>query len=203
MSLKERKEREKKKLRGLILKAAMRLFAQEGYERITIRRIAEEIEYSPATIYLHFGGKDEILYALHAEGFEKLYERQQAVLAIKDPLERLLKQGEVYVSFGLENPEYYDLMFIMRGTAKRISEDREWDIGLRSYGFLKANVEECMEAGLLPGTDPDVATFSLWSHVHGMVSLIIRGRCIMFSEEELPSIVQGALALLKGSMVQE
>lgn len=199
MSLKERKERERKKMRGLILKAAMRLFVEEGYERITIRRIAEEIEYSPATIYLHFSNKDEILYALHAEGFEKLYERQQSVLAIKDPLKRLLKHGEVYVSFGLENPEYYDLMFIMRGPARKISEDKEWDIGLRSYGFLKGNIEECIEAGLLPRTDPDVATFSLWSHVHGMVSLIIRDRCIMFSEEELPSIVKGALALMKGS----
>lgn len=203
MGVKERKERERKRVRGLILKAAMRLFVEEGYEHVTIRKIAEEIEYSPATIYLYFNDRDEILYTLHAEGFDKLYQRQQTVLAIKDPLERLLKHGEVYVSFGLENPEYYDLMFIMRGPARKISEDRQWDIGLRSYGFLKGNVEECIEAGLLPGTDPDVATFSLWSHVHGIVSLIIRDRCIMFSKEELPSIVQRALELMKGSMTGE
>jgi AcrR family transcriptional regulator len=203
MGVKERKERERKRVRALILKAAMRLFVEEGYEHVTIRKIAEEIEYSPATIYLYFKDRDEILYTLHAEGFEKLYQRQQTVLAIKNPLERLLKHGEVYVSFGLENPEYYDLMFIMREPARKISEDRQWDIGLRSYGFLKGNVEECIEAGLLPRTDPDVATFSLWSHVHGMVSLIIRDRCIMFSKEELPSIVQRALELMKGSMKGE
>lgn len=203
MGVKERKERERKKVRGLILKAAMRLFVEEGYEHVTIRKIAEEIEYSPATIYLYFKDRDEILYTLHAEGFEKLYQRQQTVLAIKNPLERLLKHGEVYVSFGLENPEYYDLMFIMREPARKISEDRQWDIGLRSYGFLKGNVEECIEAGLLPRTDPDVATFSLWSHVHGMVSLIIRDRCIMFSKEELPSIVRRALELMKGSLTGE
>lgn len=203
MGIPERKEREKQGMRKRILETAMKLFLKEGFGRITMRRIAEKIEYSPATIYSHFKDKDEILYALHSEGFEELYKRQQAILTIKDPLKRLHRHGEIYLAFALEKPEYYDLMFIMRNPAKKIKEQNAWDIGLRSYEFLKKNVEECMKAGVLPRADVDVATFSLWAHVHGIASLIIRDRCVMFPQEHLHSLVRGALEFGMGSILKK
>ena len=193
MGIAERKELEKQKMRKLILKTAMKLFLEEGFENITIRRIAEKIEYSPATIYLYFKDKDEILYTLHNEGFEELYRRQLKTLSIKDPLERLREQGEMYILFALENPEYYDLMFMMRGPAKKVTEKKEPDIGMRSYEFLRENVKECMEEGLLPEANVDVAAFSLWSHVHGISSLIIRARYTTFFEEQIDYFVKGSL----------
>jgi|MudIll2142460700_1097286.scaffolds.fasta_scaffold03244_2 AcrR family transcriptional regulator len=189
----ERREREKRNMKGLILKTAMRLFLEEGFEKVTIRRIAEEIEYSPATFYLYFADKDEILFALHEDGFEKLHKRQQTVLPIKDPLERLKRHGQVYITFALEQPEYYDLMFIMRSPVRKFKEDEEWTVGRRSYELLRKNVKECIEAGYLPGGNLDVAAFSVWSLVHGIVSLIIRGRCSMFPQEHLAAIAEGAL----------
>jgi AcrR family transcriptional regulator len=196
MGIHERKEREKRDVRRRILETAMKLFLEEGFEKVTIRRIAEVIEYSPAAIYLYFKDKDEILYALHSEGFDALYERQKAVLSIKNPLKRLRRHGEVYLAFALDKPEYYDLMFIMRNPAKKIKEQKAWDVGLRSYEFLRKNVQDCMDAGVLPKADVDVATFSLWAHVHGMASLIIRGRCIMFPEDHIRDIVKGALEFM-------
>ncbi|TAN44218.1 MAG: TetR/AcrR family transcriptional regulator [Nitrospirae bacterium] len=192
MGITERREKEKKEMRGLILETAMKLFLEEGFENVSLRRIADKIEYSPATIYLYFKDKDEILYALHNEGFEKLYALQQTTLDIKDPLKRLWKQGELYINFGLENPEYYNLMFIMRSPAKKICEENQWETGLRSYGFLKDNVSECMEAGLMPMAEVEIATFSFWAHVHGVVSLIIRERCVIIPEEFLPHIIKGS-----------
>lgn len=193
MGIKERKDQEKSEMRGLILKTAMNLFLDKGFENITIRHIAEKIEYSPATIYLYFKNKDEILHTLRREGFEKLYEHQKTSLKLDDPLKRLHKHGEAYIQFALENPEYYDLMFMMRGPVKEIQEINDCDIGLKSYELLKTNVKECMEAGLFPRTNIDVAAFSLWSYVHGIASLIIRGRGIMFPEESINYIVEGAL----------
>jgi len=189
----ERRERDKRKMQELVLKAAMKLFLKEGFEKVTIRRIAEEIEYSPATIYLYFKDKDDILYALHEKGFEELYSRQQKVLPIKDPLIRLKKHAQAYISFALEMREYYDLMFIMRAPSKKIKESDEWSVGKRSYELLKENIVQCMDAGYLVKEDPEVVTFSFWAHVHGMVSLIIRERCVMFPEEQLENIVEGAL----------
>lgn len=194
MGTAERREREKKKMRDQILNAAMKLFLKEGFEKVTIRRIAEVIEYSPATIYLYFKDKNEILYALHEQGFEELHKRQQAVLSIRDPLGRLKSHGLVYVSFALEKPEYYDLMFIMKGPARKSkSVEEEWVAGRRSYELLRRNVEDCIAAGYLPGGNLDVAAFSVWSLVHGIVSLIIRRRCSMFPQEKLKAIAEGAL----------
>ncbi len=205
MGIKERKELEKQEMRKLILDTAMKLFLEQGLENVTIRHIAEKIEYSPATIYLYFKDKDDIIYTLHREGFEQLYNLQQTTLSIRDPLERLRKQGELYVSFALENPEYYDLMFIMRGPARKIKEMKvkemkEWDIGSRSFEFLRQNMEECMEAGLFSKTDIDVATFSVWAYAHGIVSLIIRDRCTMFPEDKIRGIVDEALDFMMGIM---
>ncbi len=193
MGIKERKQQEKSEMRELIQKTAMNLFLDRGFENITIRHIAEKIEYSPATIYLYFKNKDEILYTLRREGFEELYRRQKESLKLKDPMKRLLMQGEAYISFALENPEYYDLMFMMRGPATGIKEMNCKDIGLESYEMLKNNVKECMESGLFPDTNIDVAAFSLWSYVHGIASLLIRDRGIMFPQEEINYMVKGAL----------
>ena len=180
----------------------MNLFLEKGFENITIRNIAEKIEYSPATIYLYFKNKDEILYTLRKEGFEKLFEHQKSSLKLDDPLKRLHKHGEAYIQFALENPEYYDLMFMMRGPVE-IQEINYCDIGLNSYELLKTNVKECMEAGLFPRTNVDVAAFSLWSYVHGIASLIIRGRGIMFPEERINYMVEGALNFMLVSNIKK
>jgi AcrR family transcriptional regulator len=196
MGVAERKEKEKREMRALILDTAMRLLLQKGYEKVTLRGIAEAIEYSPATIYLYFKDKNDILFALHTEGFERFYRRQQTILTIKDPWKRLRQHARVYMSFALENPEYYDLMFIMRGPAEKIKAEREWGVGMRSYNFLRENIRDCIEAGRLPKTDLDVAAFAIWSFTHGMASLIIRQRCSMIPKEALSAVVDNAIEFM-------
>jgi AcrR family transcriptional regulator len=198
----ERRENDKQKMRKLILDTAMKLFLREGFERVTIRAIARMIEYSPATIYLYFKDKNEILYALQTIGFEKLYEKQQKVLAGKDPWESLRLLARIYINFALENPEYYDLMFIMRGPIKKMREQKKWEEGLRSYDLLKTSVSVCMEAGYLIRADVDVATFAFWSLTHGIASLIIRERTIMFPESRLTSIIDEVSDFVLESMAK-
>ena len=195
MGVAERKEREKQEMRRRILDAAKKLYIEEGFEKVQIRNIAEAIEYSPGTIYLYFKDKDEILHALHNEGFEELYRRQLTTLSIKDPLERLRQHAKVYVQFGLENPEYYDLMFIERGPAKKIEELQEWEVGLRTYRFLEENIKACIEAGVFGGKDFQAATFAMWAFVHGMVSLVIR-RTPPIPPEELEILVNNSINLV-------
>ena len=64
MGVKERREREKESLRQDILDVAREMFATEGYESVSMRKIADKIEYSPTTIYLYFKDKNELFYAL-------------------------------------------------------------------------------------------------------------------------------------------
>jgi len=202
MGITERKERNKTEMRKRILDTAMKLFLEEGFGNVSLRRIADKIEYSPATIYLYFKDKDEILYALHTAGFEELYKRQQKLLSIRDLRKRIQRHGEVYIKFALENPEYYNLMFILRSPARKIAEGDKLYVGRRSYEFFREDVGRAIKVGVLEKGDVDIATLALWSMAHGIVSLILRNRCPMAEKEGLSKIALGAYGyFLKTSRV--
>ena len=184
MGITERRQKEKEEMKAAILKAAMQLFIEEGYDAVSIRKIAEKIEYSPSTIYLYFEDKDAIFYELHNVGFKKLQKFQMSVQNIEDPKERLIAHGRAYLNFALENVEYYDLMFIARAPGTKIVEHKNWDSGMEAFSILVKNVSECKNAGYFKNNDPYIISFVFWSMVHGMVSLNIRNRLDVFDHTE-------------------
>jgi AcrR family transcriptional regulator len=201
LSIEERKEREKLQMKQLIIKTAMKLFIEKGIENVSIRAIAEKIEYSPGSIYSYFKDKGEIIHAIHTEGFEKLFALQKTLDDIKDPVEKLRKMGRMYMKFAMENKDYYDLMFIAKGVAEKITEKQEWDVGQRSFNYLKDNVKDLIEQGYIVNSDVDSATFAIWGFVHGMASLIIRGRCVMLPDETVKQMTEGALNFMYESLL--
>ncbi|MEJ7644162.1 MAG: TetR/AcrR family transcriptional regulator [Chryseolinea sp.] len=184
MTIANRKERQREELKGKILTAARVLFIERGYEETSIRTIAEKIEYSPTTIYLHFKDKDDIFYALHTEGFILLNQYFRALQSVADPFERLKAISKSYIRFALENPEYYDLMFISRSPMNALADENraKWEEGVKAFGALSTTVAECLANGYFKGMDPEVLTFTCWSMVHGVCALEIRGRCQVISE---------------------
>ena len=196
MGVKERKERQKTEMREAILNAALKLFSDEGYDNVTMRKIADKIEYSVGTIYLYYKDKSEIFFELHNRGFAEFYKKQLSVQNIKDPIERLYAHGEAYVQFAMEYPEYYDVMFISRTPSKELKKNDHWIEGERTYDLLKLNIKQAMEAGHFKGVDLEVAAFSLWSFVHGMASLYVRERLMMMPTEFIKPLIKGALQFL-------
>src|SRR3989339_706143 len=196
MGISDRKAREKQEMRAKILEAAKNLFLAEGYASVSIRGIADAIEYSPATIYLYFKDKDDILYALHNIAFKQLFRRQQDNARIEDPRLRLEAFLSTYLGFALDNREYYDLMFIQYAPVSRIMELAEWRYGRRSYEFLKETVRQCQEKGYLVNLNLDAAAFGLWSFVHGIAFLYIRHRLPMLPEDKHPDLANQALEML-------
>ncbi len=112
MGIVERKSRQKQALRERILDAARRIVVREGFAALSMRKIADAIEYSPATLYLHFASRDEIAQALCAEGYAQLLETFVPLAQIADPAERLKALGHAYVAFGVAHPETYRLIFM-------------------------------------------------------------------------------------------
>src|ERR1700748_667316 len=147
MGIFERKEKQKQEIRKQILDASMKLFIEEGFENVSIRKIAELIEYSPTTVYLYFKDKDEIFLHLHDLGFQKMAELNKDLDTIHNPLLRLHKMGENYLDFGMNNPEYYDLMFILCEPMDKLTEmfNGEWKPGDSAITRLMSTVSECME----------------------------------------------------------
>src|SRR5579863_6656711 len=126
MGIAERKERDKQEMRQKIIDAAMHMFLEDGYNKTSIRNIAEKIEYSPATIYLYYKDKDELLYDVQAQAFEKLDKTFRDTVDAADPLKRLEQIMKTYVLFGKNNPELYDLMFIIRAPMNVVGEKEDW-----------------------------------------------------------------------------
>src|SRR5262245_38273895 len=108
MGITDRKEREKLEMRKLIINAAMEMFITEGFDKTSIRNIADKIEYSPATIYLYYKDKDELLYEVQGQAFGELYNAFVKDVTATDPLERLEQLLHSYVTFGFEHPDLYD-----------------------------------------------------------------------------------------------
>lgn len=175
MGISERKEREKGEMKKMITTAAMKMFLEDGYAKTSIRNIADAIEYSPGTIYLYYKDKDELLYEVQAQAFLKLLEAFKAHATSEDPILRLEQLGKTYVSFGLENPELYDLMFIIRAPMN-VDDELHKDNGVETFYYLLNCLEECIKNGLLIFKDPMQAALQVWSMMHGLVSLNLRCR---------------------------
>jgi len=194
MGISERKEREREEMKTMITTAAMKMFLEDGYAKTSIRNIADAIEYSPGTIYLYYKDKDELLFEVQAQAYLKLLAAFKQNVTSTDLLERLEQLGKTYVSFGLANPELYDLMFIIRAPTN-VDKDVHGDNGHDTLTYTISLIEECIQAGLLIFKDVNQAALQIWSMAHGLVSLNLRCRLkVMIPEEaSVPEILHKAI----------
>jgi AcrR family transcriptional regulator len=201
MGVAERKLRAKEEMRHLILETARKLFLEKGFEHTSLRNIAEAIEYSPATIYLYFKDKNELFHALHIEGFNMLLEYMRPLADIADPFERFEQLSYTYIRFARENPEFYDLMFIMNAPMDALDTEEKWAMGDQTFGFVVNLVEECQKNGHFLGKDAYQFAFYCWATVHGMVSLEIRQRTRVCHDEKMRAcLIEDSLAFFISAM---
>ncbi len=192
MGITERREREKEEMRDMILKTANKLFAEHGFEKVSMRNIADAIEYSPTTIYLYFKDKNELFYSLHLEGFKMLAAEFVPLLEIKNPMDRMYQMGLRYIRFAIENPDYYRLMFLVKDPLCTTETDETWEAGHNAHAFLERVVVECQEQGYLQGISMRSAALMIWSFVHGLVSLQVCDRMKLYLEMERAQYITDA-----------
>jgi len=181
MGVKERRERERVETRDKILNAARELFISEGYDKVSMRRVAERIEYSATAIYVHFADKEALFRELCHQDFARLAEVFQRVALERDPIERLRQIGRTYVEFGLQYPNHYKLMFMTQHPPTELDErDREvrGNPEVDAYAFLKQTVKQGIADGLFREEfrDAELVSQTLWAAAHGVISLEIAKR---------------------------
>lgn len=177
MGPKERREREREEIRTLIMDAARELFASEGVESVTMRRIADRIEYSPTAIYFHFKDKEALLKELCEHDFREFAKNFAVLLQIPDPIERLRRAGHAYIRFGFEHPSHYRVMFM----TPKFESPSETSLVTKgnpeedAYAFLRGLVEQAVAEKRLRDryTDVDLVAQTVWAGVHGVISLEI------------------------------
>jgi AcrR family transcriptional regulator len=179
LGLKERQERDREAVSRSILDAARELFVTHGYQEVSIRKIAERIEYSPAAIYSYFPSKDDIFFALAEEGFRLLfsYGASPRPALAGDPMDAIRAMFWRYYEFSKEHPEYFALMFLDR-SVPRISKN--WN----RFGFVGEmrhemilRIQKAIDSGAFPpGTAPSAVFRILLTSLHGAATMKICDR---------------------------
>ena len=177
MNVTEKKRQHKEDLKKDILTAARDLFTQRGWESTSIRNIAEKIGYSPATIYLYYKDKNEIIFDLHREGFRLLVNYLDVLRTVSDPFERLKAMGRAYIRFALENQDTYKLMFVMEEPMRHVDScaEQDWDEGDKAFNILLSTVNECQLKGYFPNHHTASISFVIWGTMHGLCTLRTSG----------------------------
>jgi AcrR family transcriptional regulator len=198
MGISERKERQRAELRDTILAAARRIFFEEGAEALTMRRIADAIEYSPGTIYLYFANREEIAMQLVAEGYEQLLRALGPALTIDDPVERLRAIGRAYLAFGLADPQTYKLIFMQNAKyvysvlAPEGGADPAQP-GQRAFDVLVSTVREAIARGIFKPVNAERAAEAIWASLHGVLSLQITCPMMIADVASVSTILEDAL----------
>jgi len=203
MATRDRNERDREAVSRAILDAARELFVAEGYGNVSIRKIAERIQYSPAAIYSYFPSKDDIFFALAEEGFRLLGSPAspgvQAELEGLPPFDRLRAIFWHLYEFSRDHPQYFALMFVDR-SVPRIT--REYDRFTFIHEIKQSVVDEiqrCIAAGALPAElDPLAVMRALSVGILGVGVMCLSSR--LTSAENPDHLAANVLDLILGGL---
>jgi len=177
MGTKERQDRERQAVTDSILDAARDLFIAEGYQSVSIRKIAERIEYSPAAIYSYYGSKDDIFLALAAEGFHRLDEKVRAAMNTGDPLENVRGCWWAFYQFSQDQPAFFQLMFVDHSVPRITQQWEGFEFLQQMLNHAVTAIQAAIDAGAFPKTlSPNAAMHMLWASLIGPAVVGIRHR---------------------------
>ncbi|TPG22263.1 TetR/AcrR family transcriptional regulator [Sphingomonas koreensis] len=169
MGLAERRARERGERERRITQAARRIAAADGWSAVTIRRLANAIEYSQPVLYSHFGNRDAIVAAVAVEGFAELAKwLRSAAEASPDPEQAIRQAGAAYLDFAREEPTLYEAMFVSSTDLQFAQEGTKAELK-DAFAALHAVVAPS-------GVEGEVATETFWAALHGLAELERSGR---------------------------
>ena len=170
MGISERKQRQLEEVRSTILKQSWQIVEEEGWEALSIRKIADAIEYSTPVVYKHFESKDAILEAFSREGYARLSGILAAAKASHtSPAGQLEAISKAYWRFAQEHPKHYQIMYGLGiPTCQMVRDIPE----IRQVSdLLHATIEDAIKSGKNPDVDGHLKATTFWSILHGLVAM--------------------------------
>jgi AcrR family transcriptional regulator len=166
-----RRERERDSLRQRILQGAIDVAHTEGWASVSMRRIAEKVDYTAPALYHHFASKDAVIVALRQRGYQLLLERFQRIRST-DPIARLTAMARHHVEFAFAHPELFNAMYGHGGVS---CESKEAPVEAQ---LIAATVHESArklfsDEGASARFDDEID--AVWASMHGIVALALTG----------------------------
>ncbi|GAB3180212.1 TetR/AcrR family transcriptional regulator [Nesterenkonia halophila] len=156
-------------VRRRLLEETSRMIADQGAPAVSLRTVAAAAETSTAAIYSLFGGREELVSAVVAEGFERFGEHLSAVPTSGSPWQDLRGLGVAYRAFALDSPRFYQVMF----GATAPDEGRGRPVDAPTFAMLREAVARCLVTS--DADEVETQALSIWGLVHGLVSLELNG----------------------------
>jgi AcrR family transcriptional regulator len=198
MGAKEKRNRYKEEFRREILNSARELFIDDGYEKFSMRRLAEKIDYSPTTIYLYFKNKDDLLLAICEEVAEQFLTRLRHIRSVQSKPLEALRQAMLYlVEFAFDNPNQYQVFFLTRPNVYGTQEEfmKRESMARNSYFEFREIVQACIKAEKLRRMDIDVVTQVLATAPHGLIAMTLYQNSFPWADRKVlaTTLVDGLL----------
>jgi AcrR family transcriptional regulator len=186
-----------REFRARVIAAATRLFAESGYDAVTMRAIAAKVGCSPMTPYRYFDDKDEIFALVTAGAFRRFADQQRdAIDGVHGAGDKLAALGLAYVRFAVAEPDSYRIVFELR-PGPRADHPELVAQGERAWRYMHAAVVEAIEAGMFAG-DPQTIAHVFWAGIHGVVSLYLADK--LRPDQTIEKLVPAMMAALLAGM---
>ncbi|OHE61179.1 MAG: hypothetical protein A2Z47_11180 [Thermodesulfovibrio sp. RBG_19FT_COMBO_42_12] len=198
MGVKEKRQRYKEEFRREILNSARDLFIDVGYEKFSMRRLAEKIDYSPTTIYHYFKNKDDLLFAICEEVAEQFLARLRYFRSVQNKPYEALRQSMLYLlDFAFDNPNQYKVFFLAKPNVYGTKEEfmKRESMARNSYFEFREIVQACIKAGKLRRMDIDVLTQVLAIAPHGLIVMTLYHNSFPWADRKVlaTTLVDGLL----------
>lgn len=172
---KARRERERRELAARIKEIAREMFVRDGYEAVTLHKIATALEYTRPFIYRYFKDKDELLRAIVLEDMEDLHAELLECAGIRDPLERLMVMARRNTEWAVAHPNHYLLFYSRAWREQEVAARSEEAVPLQQEPLylLLETLSLMMKKGMFreEHTDPSLVARTLWAGMHGVIML--------------------------------
>lgn len=164
-------------LKNALIRAGVEILSREGVHGLSLRKVAQKAGVSHTAPYSHFADKQALIAAISTEGFRIIYDRLQNAIEYNhgNPLRQLVEGAFAYIQFALSDPAHFKVTL-----SSVLEREKDYpsfvEMAQKSYGLVVQIVEACQAAGLLRRGPVDVEAVSVWSMVHGFVSLLLEGQ---------------------------
>src|SRR5699024_7334462 len=164
-------------LKAKIIDTARSQLLEEGYQNLSLRKIARSIGISATSIYLHFKNKDHLVHMLIEEAIKELNLRlEESVLATNNPIEQLQDLTWAYVNFALDHPRCYKTIFLVSSDEMARYPKEKFRRALKGYQTIRRILLAGKESGQIKNHMPGIAVYTFWAQLHVVMSVVISER---------------------------